>query len=98
MTSVSETTTENVDLNACTTAPGGNCCCFLGDVGDSGVIGCALLEEGGLPGRLLGVSSVHLGPSSNFLPSATKGQALELQLHTRYSHNNSFKHPHLFFT
>lgn len=62
-----------------TDLPGGSCCCFLGDVGESGVIGCALLEAGGLPGRLLGVSSVDLGSSSNFLVSLAIGQAGRLQ-------------------
>lgn len=59
--------------------PGGSCCCFLGDVGDRGVIGWILLEAGGLPGRLLGVSSNSLASSSSFLLSLATGQAVALQ-------------------
>ena len=48
-------------------------------MGESGVMGCALLEAGGLPGRLLGVSSADLGSSSHFLVSLATGQAGRLQ-------------------
>lgn len=48
-------------------------------MGESGVMGCALLEAGGLPGRLLGVSSADLESSSNFLVSLAIGQAGRLQ-------------------